>query len=423
LIPANVAPPARWNAIVVYDPPRDRLVVLGGRNKDVVFTDAWQLNFSPFAQWSQITVAGERPPARDGANRRARPRGRSHRHVRRRDTLTGAPNHDVWSFRLTGLTPWTREAQQGDLPNELRDAGTTFDVARGRVVVHGGGRPKDLPASYATNETRTLDMDVIPTWGHLVPPGPTPLPRYGAGAAVDLAHDAFWMFGGLTSRDGASTYSGEMWRGSLSAPGTWRPIPFEGPRPEPRHEPSLVYDARTNRALVFGGWNDGGADTSRYFADAWAAQLDSPYVWRPVATAGGPKGRRAQATAWDTSRRALFVFGGQDGDSTLGDAWELPADGTIAWHRIDAGGDAPTPRAWASAVYDAPRDRMIVFGGAIAGLSQDDVWELTLSGTPRWSRLAPTGNAPARGCAMPRSTIPRAGACWSGAATPPTTRR
>ena len=391
LIPAGVAPAARWSAIVVYDPPRDRLVVIGGRNRDSVFTDAWQLKFSPLLQWSQLVVVGDRPPARDGAigvldlaNDRIVTFGGA-------DPGTDVPNQDVWSYALTGLASWTLEPRQGEVPNELREACATLDAARGRIVVHGGGRPQELAASYATNETRALDVHGVPAWGRIVPEGPTPLPRYGAGAAVDLARDAFWMFGGVTSVDGATTYSDEMWRGSLAAPGTWRPIAFEGPRPEPRHEPSFVYDGRTNRALLFGGWN-GGALNDRYFDDAWAAQLDSPYVWRPVATGGGPKGRRAQATAWDAARRALFLFGGHDGKEVFGDSWELPADGTIAWRRIEAEG--PSPRSWASAVYDAAGDRMIVYGGSIDGLAQDEVWALTLSGTPRWSRLEPAGDGP-----------------------------
>jgi hypothetical protein len=394
LIPVGFAPRARWNAIVAYDPPRDRLVVIGGENRDSVFTDAWELSFSPFAQWNRLVLVGARPPAREGAigvldlaHDRIVTFGGA-------DPLTDVPNQDVWSFKLTGFDAWTREAPAGDAPNELREACATLDSARARIVVHGGGRPQSLSASYATNETRTLELGGTLAWGRIVPPGDTPLPRYGQGTALDLAHDAFWTFGGLTSVDGASIFSAELWRGSLAAPGTWQRVTFTGPRPEPRHEPSLVVDGRTNRALIFGGWNDGGDAPSRYFGDAWSAQLDSPYVWRPVAPEGGPKGRRAQATAWDSSRRALFVFGGEDADSAFGDAWELPADGTIAWRRIDAGGEAPAPRAWASAVYDPVGDRMIVFGGSIGSLAQAEAWELTLSGTPRWRRLAVTGDLP-----------------------------
>jgi hypothetical protein len=306
--------------------------------------------------------------------------------------LADVANHDTWSFELAGLPRWTRSGGLGLVPDEVREACVTVDTTRARIVVHGGGRPDSLDASYIANETRTLSLAPEPAWGRIAPPAPAPTPRYGQGSAYDALHDAFWIFGGRTSQDGAFAFSDELWRADLAAPGTWTRLGNTGP--EKRHEPSLGYDARTNALWLFGGWNDGDGAGDRYFGDTWTAEVE-PFAWTHLAVTG-PKPRRAQATAWDASRRALFVFGGQDADSSFNDAWELSTVGTPSWRRLDATGEAPAPRAWATAIHDAAHDRMIVYGGSIGGVSQDDAWALTLSGTPHWERLTPAGAAPAR---------------------------
>lgn len=52
----------------------------------------------------------------------------------------------------------------------------------------------------------------------------------------------------------------------------------------------------------------------------------------------------------------------------------------------------PSPRMYFSSIYDAPRDRMLIFGGHPQLLS--DLWEYSLtSGT--WTQLGPTGGPPA----------------------------
>ena len=44
-----------------------------------------------------------------------------------------------------------------------------------------------------------------------------------------------------------------------------------------------------------------------------------------------------------------------------------------------------------AAIYDNARARMVIFGGydEYDYLSRDDVWALSLSGTPAWTQLAP----------------------------------
>lgn len=378
-------PPApRWGAIVALDRLRNRIVVIGGRNRDSVFTDAWQLTLSIPHTWSRIFTVGDAPPARDGAlgvldaaNDRIVTFGGM-------DPETGLQSQDVWTFALSGLDNWDH-VDAADAPDALVEGCAVMDSARARVVIQGGGRPQALAASYASNETRTLDVSGTPAWGRITPLAPSP--RYGAGAALDLAHDSFWIFGGLTSQDGATVFSNELWRGSLAQPGSWTEVQPDGPGPQGRQEPSFAYDSHANRFYMFGGRNG-----TSYLGDTWT--LDPAGVWRPIATSGGPKPRRGQATAWDSARRALFVYGGTDGDSTFGDAWELSTEGSLAWRQIDLAGDAPEPRSWASAVYDPRGDRMIVYGGLVHGTTPGEVWALTLSGAPHWTRLEPAGEAP-----------------------------
>jgi hypothetical protein len=49
-------------------------------------------------------------------------------------------------------------------------------------------------------------------------------------------------------------------------------------------------------------------------------------------------------------------------------------------------------------IYDPVRDRVVIFGGYDAGPQEEgfrnDTWELSLTGTPTWTQLAPTDGPP-----------------------------
>src|SRR5439155_20008116 len=108
---------------------------------------------------------------------------------------------------------------------------------------------------------------------------------------------------------------------------------------------------------------------------------------------------------YDPPRDRILIFGGYniflDGQYyrmvVFDDVWALTLSGTPAWSRVAVGGSGPGARASHTAVYDPVDDAMIGLGG---GSSQrptmcDDTWSLSLSGIPRWQQLAISGAAPA----------------------------
>jgi hypothetical protein len=69
-------------------------------------------------------------------------------------------------------------------------------------------------------------------------------------------------------------------------------------------------------------------------------------------------------------------------ETIYNDTWEYQI-ASQTWSPLSPAGPIPSPRKVGFATYDAPRDRMIVFGGA-----NDDVWALNFSGAPTWTPIA-----------------------------------
>jgi hypothetical protein len=88
----------------------------------------------------------------------------------------------------------------------------------------------------------------------------------------------------------------------------------------------------------------------------------------------------------------MVVFGGQAGGSiSYNDVWALSLAGTPAWTQLTPTATPPSVRRGHSAIYDPERDRMVVFGGYA---HRNDTWALTLAGTPAWAELTPAETPP-----------------------------
>src|SRR4029079_18411345 len=99
-----------------------------------------------------------------------------------------------------------------------------------------------------------------------------------------------------------------------------------------------------------------------------------------------PSARSGHVAVFDPVTREMIVFGGTNGSTQLGDAYRRGTDNV--WSPIVTSGTPPSPRMNACGIFDPVRRRLVMFGGTTnapwPNLS-NEVWALTLDGTPTWS--------------------------------------
>jgi len=181
----------------------------------------------------------------------------------------------------------------------------------------------------------------------------------------------------------------EVWALELSTerPRWTRITPFGDSGIAASWQRPMAYDPGSHLVIAAGG------------GDAYALTLGATSGWVRLPTVGvPPSGRSGQAGCLVPSRGQFVFFGGYDG-AYHGDTWSLSlGDETLRWGQAEA--DPPSPphgRYGHVAVFDTPRDRMIVFGGASYGGSPKlwgDIWSLSLGADPDWSQVQPCGTAP-----------------------------
>ncbi|MBI3539468.1 MAG: T9SS type A sorting domain-containing protein [Candidatus Eisenbacteria bacterium] len=420
-------PSARGGHVAIYDPVRDRMIVFGGVDTQRR-NDVWALSLAGSPNWAPIAAAGTPPSARSLHAAIYDP-------VRDRlitfggyDDVSGYLN-DVWALSLSGTPTWTQITPTGPLPPRRREHTAIYDPVRDRMVIHGG-------APGPQSDTWALTLAGTPSWSQVTTTGSIPQARSGQAVVYDAANDRMVIFGGLINTGylndvwalplGGGTWTqlqptggvqpreltpgaydsmrGRLlvfsgWNGdyltdtialTLSGPPAWSvivPLPPNGDPPSPRYIHTAIADPPQGRMVVFGGVANGNLENFSY-----ALSLDAS-TWSNVVPVGSPPSQRGSHTSiFDPVRDRMIVFGGYDGQRE-NDTWIMTLGASPAWSQMSPNGPLPPRRNLHSAIYDPVRDRMIVFGGYDADF-KNDVWALSLSGTPTWTQLTPTGGSP-----------------------------
>ncbi len=224
------------------------------------------------------------------------------------------------------------------------------------------------------------------SWTQFAPAGPLPQARQDHASAWDLLRQRMLVFGGQ-----APGLLNDTWEISLAGGGAWASVAAFGPLPEPRSSHTGSYDLLRDRLLVYGGQINGGLPQS----DVWSLGLGGPPAWGLLQVAGNAPRRMWHTGVLDPVRDRLLVFGGLDESYAFrNDVWALSLSGTPTWSMLSASGTPPTPRRHHAAVYDPVRDRMLVFGGFDVAGRLNDVWALSLGTAPAWTRVIPAGAPP-----------------------------
>ncbi|MCG3126750.1 MAG: hypothetical protein CHACPFDD_01604 [Phycisphaerae bacterium] len=170
------------------------------------------------------------------------------------------------------------------------------------------------------------------------------------------AWDHVLLFSGYI-RPGSHSGYDELWRWDS----VWEQLPSSG---RLGSEVSMSFDTRRNVAVAFGSY-----DSWPEAGNTWEWDGEA---WRRVATTG-PGRRHRCATAYDSTRGVVVLFGGVDGTTNqprFGDTWEWDGKG---WLLRATGG--PAPRSDHTLVYDSARRVCVLFGGESSTTMFGDTWE------------------------------------------------
>ncbi len=269
--------------------------------------------------------------------------------------------------------------------------GISFVVASLAVAATGTSR-NPFTAARQPNAPLTHATGTDGGWQKLPPPEGD----QGA-AAYDAARGRLLVFGG---QDEDRMVTNALWSLSLSGTPAWTLLETTGLAPSARLGHVLLYDTRRDRLVLFGGADD----MSRN--DVWVLPLGTlPLQWTELTPTGTPPGRRVFAQAvYDSLADRLVLFGGADSLVIDGgpldfrnDLWALSLSGTPAWSEITPAGTPPSPRAGGSAVYDRARQRLLLLQG-YDGSTLADCFTLSLDGSPTWAPLGASGGPPPARC-------------------------
>ncbi len=441
LLPSGIAPAPRRNHTAIWDEAQSRMIVFGGTNGVATFDDVYALDLVGTPTWSSLAPAGTAP----------RRSGHAAVYAIQRNSMIvfgGSDGevfaNDVWELTLSGAPAWTHLVVAGTPPAARAGSGAVWDALHHRVIVFGGRN-----GSGILNDTWSLDLSGTPTWSPLTPAGAGPVDRTHFTATLDAppggVQDRMIVFGGnlsgavysdtyalsLSGAPGTETWSvvttahqpparanhaaiyvrdsgrlvmfggsdgaayrGETWQIDIdAATPDWSPFPVAQDRPSPRARHRAIVDEARGRMIVYGG-----IQRSNVLNDVWSLDLAGTSVWTALAPSGStPPGRYAHAAVYDAARERMVMFGGATESGFANDAWALALSGSPAWAELTPSGTPPAPRLAHAAIYDPMGDRMIVFGGHGGGTSYGDTWELSFAGGGSWTQLAPLGGPPPTG--------------------------
>lgn len=382
--------PAQTRTAVAWDPVRNQLVTLVGRQTWLWDGTEWTQRFPAAAPLGGVTEMVTDT---------------------RRSRVVTFVGGQTWEW--DGLT-WLLRATTG--PANRSGAALAYDPVRGVVVLFGGDTGSSISdETWEWNGVR---------WARRAP-AHAPSPRFGAAMAWDPSRARVVLVGGTFDHFIGSSdtweFDGVDWVARAL-----------GSNPPPRYDASLTWDeTRGVLVLIAGTAYDPLDDIWELSSSGWVARGRTPVwmyaqgaAWDPRAARvvvlhegrtfhldgqtltpvgrTAPSNRSGPAVTWDPVREQVVLFGGYPAASTgplypsANDTWVRDA---TSWTEL-APGLRPPARYGAALTWDAAGRRLLLFGGSsqinspagIVGQAFDDTWAFDGAA---WTRLAPAASPPA----------------------------
>lgn len=258
-----------------------------------------------------------------------------------------------------------------------------------------------------------------PSWIELAPTGTPPNPIYGSKPVhYDAVNNRLIAFfpGNPPHNPNPPGNGNEVWiltnANGLGGAPQWSKLQPTGTAPSSNLFESVVYDAATNRLIVYGGcFANCAPPLSGVFVLTNANGLGGPPVWTE-STVTNPQTRASHSSVYDALNNLMISFAGQQAffGTDQNDTRLLSnANGTVGpstWTTLSTVGGPPPIRDEHTAIYDQASNRMTIFAGHNAITTccpyvisdYNDLWTLSnangQSGAPTWTQLSPAGSLP-----------------------------
>ena len=260
--------------------------------------------------------------------------------------VTALTNGSVTVTAATDGVEGTAVIEAGRHPLARAFHAIAYDAESDRVILFGGDSG---PRRFQGTSAYDLGTN---TWTAMNP-ATRPVHRVSHGMAYDAQSDRVILFGGFGSGIGSGILS-DTWAYDFNT-NSWTDMnPIS--RPAGRFAHKMVYDARSDRIILFGG--DGGPIM---YDETWAYDFDRN-AWTQLSPSTKPFGRVCLAMAYDAESGRVVVFGAETNAGLFDDTWAYDFN-TNTWTELRPA-VRPSVQAYQEMAYDPGSDRAILFGGA-----------------------------------------------------------
>jgi len=209
LSPSGTPPAPRWGHAAAYDAVNNRMIVFGGDNQSVIFSDTWILSHA--------------------------------------NGLGGTPT-------------WTQLSPTGGPPEGQDSATVAYDAADNELITFAGtmqGFAVDANSVWTLSNANGLGG--APVWKKIIANGGagSPPKRDGHVAVYDSANNRLVIFGGNANTATGFPQHNDTWvlanANGLTGTPQWTKLPVLGPIPAGRTSPVGAYDTANNRLMIYSG--------------------------------------------------------------------------------------------------------------------------------------------------------------------------
>jgi hypothetical protein len=315
LAPQGTLPAARSEHAVAYDATNGVVILFGGWDKaNVTFNDTWLFDYNS-RTWTAAATTGKLPAARA-------------QHQMVSDTIggkvimfggilkaDGTQLNDTWAYDPATKT-WTDKKPATPVPSARSSFSMVYDELNQRIILFGGW---SKATGAHLNDTWAYDP-ATNTWKDLKPTGDVPTARGSQAMTYDQFEGKVVLFGGTDS----SAYFNDTYVFDYVT-NAWTKVTPAGGVPPLRAGARMEYDQASANVVLFGGW-----DGTAYFNDTWTFTAATS-TWTALNITGGPSARDSHSLIYDAASNKLILFGGFVGGTDVAqDTWAFGASDETA---------------------------------------------------------------------------------------------